>query len=212
MAADDGQLHAADLRDSRRLPGRGNLVRRLVPARRCGADTYAGDAVQIRTPTTPHTGDALVTALAGCRDTGGDAHAHAEHRRAVGHAAPPAPADPQRHAQCRDRSARRTPGAARTGRDPPARLADRPGSRHAGQCVASEPGCRPCRGRRRAPGGIRQALFASRTYWRRGIGAKSPSATIAMPSARRSNASPPDCRTRRGACWTDADQATAAAR
>jgi len=58
----------------------------------------------------------------------------------------------------------------------------------------------------------RQALFASRTYWRRGNGAKSPSATIAMPSARRSNASPPDCRTRRGACWTDADQATAAAR
>jgi len=35
------------------------------------ADWYRlGDAVQIRTPTTPHTGDALVTALAGCRDTG----------------------------------------------------------------------------------------------------------------------------------------------
>jgi hypothetical protein len=31
---------------------------------------WLGDAVQIRTPTTPHTGDALVTALAGCRDTG----------------------------------------------------------------------------------------------------------------------------------------------
>ncbi len=31
---------------------------------------HAGDAVQIRRSATPHTGDALVTALAGCRDTG----------------------------------------------------------------------------------------------------------------------------------------------
>ncbi len=35
------------------------------------ADWYRlGDAVQIRRSATPHTGDALVTALAGCRDTG----------------------------------------------------------------------------------------------------------------------------------------------
>jgi len=58
----------------------------------------------------------------------------------------------------------------------------------------------------------KQTPFSSETYWRRRIWATPPSATIAMPSARRSKASPPDCRTRRGACWADADQATAAAR
>ncbi len=148
------------------------------------ADWYRlGDAVQIRRSATPHTGDALVTALAGCRDTGvmrmrtPITAAKAQGVVVCGTDSHPQPAMEltwvlilavMRHL-VPEANALRVQGpwqqsvgrdlhGARlglpTGRDRSAGRADRPGSRLAGQCVAFESGCWPSRGRRRAPGGL----------------------------------------------------------
>ena len=203
---------------------------------------HAGDAVQIRTPTTPHTGDALVTALAGCRDTGvmrmrtPITAAKAQGVVVCGTDSHPEPAVEltwvlilavMRHLVPEANALREQgPWRQSVGRDlHGARLGlpELGGIRQRVARISPAGGLQVCAWRLNLDAGqaeaagvhlavSRQALFASRTYWRRRLGAMSPRATTAMPSARRSNASPPDCRTRRGACWTDADQATAAAR
>lgn len=144
---------------------------------------WLADAVQIRRSATPHTGDALVTALAGCRDTGvmrmrtPITAAKAQGVVVCGTDSHPQPAMeltwvlilavmrnlvPEANAlrvqgpwqQSVGRDLHGARLGLPTGRDRSAGRADRPGSRLAGQCVAFESGCWPSRGRRRAPGGI----------------------------------------------------------